>query len=172
MSGNLNYVRFLSGLITEEEMRSQIEPQASMGAAQPATSPVPQPATQDAAFNFTNPVVAGRKVDRHQMHKDFYWWMQQQDRNDYELAELFDALAHSSQAITASDAMSDRGNLPPWLSDRVSRGEIVFADEGIYVTTLEGTMFAGSEDWVLCGIKGEVYPCKADIFEHTYDVIT
>ena len=95
MSGDFNYVRFLSGLITEEEMRSQMEPQAPTGAEQPATRPVTQPATQDAPFNFTNPVVAGRKVDRHQMHKDFYWWMQQQDRNDYDLAELFDALAHS-----------------------------------------------------------------------------
>lgn len=80
------------------------------------------------------------------------------------------------QAIRASDAYENRHpahweELPPWLSDGVQKGRIVFADDGIYVTTLEGTMFAGIDDWILCGIKGEIYPCKADIFEHTYDVI-
>lgn len=80
------------------------------------------------------------------------------------------------QAIRASDAYESRHpthreELPPWLADGVEKGRIVFADEGIYVTTLEGTMFAGVDDWILCGIKGEIYPCKADIFEHTYDII-
>ena len=71
------------------------------------------------------------------------------------------------QAIRTSDVYESRhpthwGELPPWLADGVQKGRIVFADDGIY---------AGLDDWVLCGIKGEIYPCKNDIFEHTYDII-
>ena len=40
---------------------------------------------------------------------------------------------------------------------------------GIYIVTLEGTMRAGLGDWIICGIKGELYPCKPDIFEATYE---
>jgi len=94
MSENFNYIRFLSGLITEAEMRDEVKPPALSGVGKPATRPVPLPNRQ-AEFNFTHPVVAGKQIDPHQMHKDFYWWMQKQDRNDYDLAELFDALVHS-----------------------------------------------------------------------------
>lgn len=37
--------------------------------------------------------------------------------------------------------------------------------------TLEGTMLAGIGDWIICGVKGEIYPCKPDIFEATYEKI-
>ncbi|MCI4313226.1 hypothetical protein MRE09_19320, partial [Clostridioides difficile] len=34
--------------------------------------------------------------------------------------------------------------------------------------TLEGTMRANKGDYIIQGVKGEIYPCKADIFEMTY----
>ncbi len=37
------------------------------------------------------------------------------------------------------------------------------------IPTLEGWLRAGPEDWIICGIKGEFYPCKPDIFEATYE---
>ena len=37
------------------------------------------------------------------------------------------------------------------------------------IPTLEGPMMAVENDWIIKGIKGELYPCKADIFEATYD---
>lgn len=37
------------------------------------------------------------------------------------------------------------------------------------VDTLEGTMTAIVGDWIIRGIKGELYPCKPDIFEATYE---
>jgi hypothetical protein len=37
------------------------------------------------------------------------------------------------------------------------------------IVTLEGTMTASLNDWIICGVKGELYPCKPDIFEATYD---
>lgn len=39
------------------------------------------------------------------------------------------------------------------------------------IHTLEGVMSASKGDYVIQGIKGELYPCKPDIFEATYEVI-
>ena len=41
----------------------------------------------------------------------------------------------------------------------------------LYVKTLEGNMMVGVGDYVIQGINGELYPCKTDIFEKTYDVV-
>jgi hypothetical protein len=40
----------------------------------------------------------------------------------------------------------------------------------VQIETLEGTMTANIGDYIIKGVKGEIYPCKADIFEATYDV--
>lgn len=37
------------------------------------------------------------------------------------------------------------------------------------IPTLEGTMTANPGDWIIEGVNGEFYPCKADIFEKTYE---
>lgn len=39
------------------------------------------------------------------------------------------------------------------------------------IETLEGLTKASPGDWIIRGIKGEVYPCKPDIFSQTYDPI-
>lgn len=39
----------------------------------------------------------------------------------------------------------------------------------LFINTLEGTMTAQPGDWVIQGVKGELYPCKPDIFEATYE---
>jgi len=41
----------------------------------------------------------------------------------------------------------------------------------IVVPTLEGQHIASNLDWIIKGIKGELYPCKPDIFERTYEKI-
>lgn len=35
--------------------------------------------------------------------------------------------------------------------------------------TLEGVMVAEPGDYIIRGVQGEFYPCKADIFESTYE---
>ena len=42
----------------------------------------------------------------------------------------------------------------------------------IFIPTLEGTMRADNLDWIIRGVNGEIYPCKPDIFEKTYDVVS
>lgn len=39
------------------------------------------------------------------------------------------------------------------------------------IHTLEGTMTALPNDWIIRGVNGEYYPCKPDIFEKTYDKV-
>lgn len=40
---------------------------------------------------------------------------------------------------------------------------------GIQIITLEGTMIASPVDWIIKGVADEFYPCRADIFEVTYE---
>lgn len=39
------------------------------------------------------------------------------------------------------------------------------------VETLEGHIWATEGDWIIKGVAGEVYPCKPDIFEATYEPV-
>lgn len=41
----------------------------------------------------------------------------------------------------------------------------------VEIETLEGKMFAGVNDYIIKGVKGEFYPCKPDIFEQTYEEV-
>lgn len=41
----------------------------------------------------------------------------------------------------------------------------------IEINTLEGQMTASPGDWIIKGVKGELYPCKPDIFAATYDAV-
>ena len=41
--------------------------------------------------------------------------------------------------------------------------------EELFVGTLEGEHTVTWDDWIIRGVKGELYPCKPDIFEATYD---
>lgn len=41
----------------------------------------------------------------------------------------------------------------------------------IAIKTLEGVMTASPGDWIICGVNGEIYPCKPDIFEKTYEAV-
>jgi hypothetical protein len=51
-----------------------------------------------------------------------------------------------------------------WKAGRVQR--II---DGLIIHTLEGAMNADPDDWLIRGIQGELYPCKPDIFEATYE---
>ena len=41
--------------------------------------------------------------------------------------------------------------------------------EGIKIPTLEGDMYLKEGDYLIKGVKGEIYPCKPDVFEMTYE---
>lgn len=57
----------------------------------------------------------------------------------------------------------------PW-SFTYNGQPITHEDDDCYlIPTLEGTMKMGREDMLITGVKGEIYPCKPDIFAKTYE---
>lgn len=40
-----------------------------------------------------------------------------------------------------------------------------------WIDTLEGGHIVCPGDWIITGVKGEMYPCKPDIFEATYESV-
>lgn len=40
----------------------------------------------------------------------------------------------------------------------------------VRIMTLEGVMIAHRTDYIICGIEGKFYPCKANIFVNTYEL--
>ena len=39
------------------------------------------------------------------------------------------------------------------------------------IRTLEGDMVVMPGDYIIRGVKGELYPCKPDVFEATYESV-
>lgn len=65
--------------------------------------------------------------------------------------------------------------LPDWLPKPLLEGKeppvggIVRDGEDLLIGTLEGAHRAIPGDWIIRGVKGELYPCKPDIFAATYE---
>jgi hypothetical protein len=70
--------------------------------------------------------------------------------------------------IEAWQNVKDGPLYPDWL---LGKGVGAVGDR-LMIDTLEGTMAANPGDWIIKGVKGEVYPCKPDIFEATYEPVT
>ena len=60
---------------------------------------------------------------------------------------------------------------PDWFMDRVSDLSIITHESMCQIQTLEGEMRGDKGDWIIKGIKGEIYPCKPDIFMATYEPV-
>lgn len=45
------------------------------------------------------------------------------------------------------------------------------SDECYLIPTLEGVMHFTPNDMLITGVNGEIYPCKPDIFEATYEKV-
>lgn len=72
------------------------------------------------------------------------------------------------EAVQITDEWFD-GDHPNPLHPKDRR--LVFRPDSRIVTvqTLEGAMDGHVGDWIITGIKGEVYPCRDDIFRLTYE---
>jgi len=65
---------------------------------------------------------------------------------------------------------------PAWVVGALMSGKLVpVPGGGLDVMTLEDGADKRAKhvgdvgDWIIKGVKGELYPCKPDIFEQTYD---
>lgn len=60
-------------------------------------------------------------------------------------------------------------NQPDWFCNKVSSNDIITFETHCEIKTLEGTMRGEVGDYIIQGVKGEIYPCKPDIFQETYE---
>ena len=73
---------------------------------------------------------------------------------------------------------------PDWFQSEVTKNRIIThltndeIDDGnpwnhkkacCTIKTLEGDMIGNYGDYIIQGVRGEIYPCKPDIFEATYE---
>lgn len=61
---------------------------------------------------------------------------------------------------------------PDWVLEKMDTGELYYDEEFQQwrIETLEGVMLAKNGDYLIKGVKGEIYPCKKDVFEESYEV--
>lgn len=78
------------------------------------------------------------------------------------------------------DLMGSDGKyyVPDWAVKALEDGVIHFGslklDEPpceMFIDTLEETHHASVDDYIIRDVNGEIYPCKPDVFEKTYDEI-
>lgn len=72
------------------------------------------------------------------------------------------------------DAMQFNGNFvlsdfQHWLMKVDPERMCMYVDDTLQIKTLEGVMTANIGDYIIRGVKGELYPCKPDIFAATYE---
>lgn len=53
----------------------------------------------------------------------------------------------------------------------INNNNIESYHNGVSIPTLEGVMHGNPGDWIIKGVNGEVYPCKPDIFDKTYEKV-
>ena len=82
---------------------------------------------------------------------------------------VIDALQLNERGLVGED----------WFWDAVTENTIITHDFGKFhpgpawceIKTPEGTMVAKAGDYIIMGVNGEIYPCKPDIFDKTYEVV-
>jgi hypothetical protein len=82
-----------------------------------------------------------------------------------------------------SKRREDNGDWPNWLNrawneERGAEGSLyptvllaANSDRTLSIGTLEGPQLVSWNDWIIRGVKGEIYPCKPDVFALTYEAV-
>lgn len=74
------------------------------------------------------------------------------------------------------DNAYDWFNWPAWIQEGLRKesyeeGAVIKDGCVIHIQTLEGRQLVSPNDYIIQGVKGEIYPCKPDIFEATYEEV-
>ena len=68
-------------------------------------------------------------------------------------------------------------NAPEWAKEAFEKNIMFYGvsylkgTHQLFIKTLEGNHHVSINDYIIKGIKGELYPCKADIFNATYEPV-
>lgn len=91
------------------------------------------------------------------------------------MAQVFRKKPIEVEAVKVSDvlaaASSNWSQLPDFVSDAYEKGKIIFLHDAVLITTLEGHMRGEQTDWIIKGVRSELYPCKPEIFDATYEPV-
>lgn len=79
---------------------------------------------------------------------------------------VIDAFCRTADATQTED--------PVWICEAITAGRVWLENKRapevkMVIETLEGEHRANVGDWIIRGVKGELYPCKPDIFAMTYE---
>lgn len=66
---------------------------------------------------------------------------------------------------TAKEYFAWGNKAPDWIHN----SDIWMTEDGLIIPTLEGDMLCKWGNWIICGVDGEIYPIRKDIFEQTYE---
>lgn len=58
-----------------------------------------------------------------------------------------------------------------WIREALDNGTVMRYADKVVIHTLEGDMLAEPNDFIIRGVHGELYPCKPEIFEKTYEAV-
>lgn len=62
--------------------------------------------------------------------------------------------------------------VPEWAVEAYEQNILYYKDgRELYIRTLEGDMHVSVDDYIVCGIHGELYACKPAIFKETYEKV-
>lgn len=76
------------------------------------------------------------------------------------------------EAFQMTEVAYEKGDWPEWLRDAWRRTfDYDHHHDGMMIKTLEGVMRVAPDDYIIQGVHGELYPCKPDVFEATYDAV-
>lgn len=67
---------------------------------------------------------------------------------------------------------ADLVDLADLYKDPAAPDQVEVREDRFLVHTLEGVMDGGIGWWLIIGVQGEPYPCKADIFDQTYEPVS
>lgn len=93
-------------------------------------------------------------------------------------AMLLDGSAADTHAVYQWVEKNTLGSFEPMA---VIEGDEPYPESGVsidprdgrmIISTLEGLHWADLGDWIIRGVAGEFYPCRADIFEATYEEVS
>ncbi len=65
----------------------------------------------------------------------------------------------------------DNVEAPEWFKNNMKNGNIRRAGKALVINTMEGNMYCCVGDYVVQGVKAEVYPIHPDIFKLTYEKV-
>lgn len=93
-------------------------------------------------------------------------------------AVIFEGVENEKSRLSDLN-LSDRptisfSGLPLWLAAELGKKVKLFRKSSHYylsIETLEGRMYIKPGDYIVRGVKGELYGCDAEIFEETYDKV-